>query len=127
MRTTRHCGGVWLAVATIGAAAIALALTPIAPATVRAGAAGGDAVAGKTVYANKCQLCHGADGEGATGYAKAMGLQPARMASDEVQKKTDAELKKIILEGTNKMKPVKGLSDVDIANVIAYIRTFAKK
>jgi mono/diheme cytochrome c family protein len=127
MRTTRKFGAVSLAVATIGAAAIALALTAIAPATVCAGAAGGDAAAGKTVYANKCQLCHGADGEGTTGYAKAMGLQPARMASDAVQKKTDAELKKIILEGSGKMKPLRNLGDADIANVIAYIRTFAKK
>jgi len=44
-----------------------------------------------------------------------------------VQKKTDAELKKIIEEGSGKMKPVKGLSEIDIANVIAYVRTLAKK
>jgi cytochrome c len=54
----------------------------------------GDATAGKTVYSNKCMICHGADGQGTTGYAKAMGLQPAQMSSDRVQKKTDAELEK---------------------------------
>ena len=74
-------------------------------------------------------ICHGADGEGKTGYAKSMDLQPARLMSDEVQKKTDAELKKIITEGSRgKMKPIKGLSEANIANVIAYVRaTFKKK
>jgi mono/diheme cytochrome c family protein len=109
----------------IAASGAAVALLGITMA-LRAAAAG-DAAAGKTVYANKCMICHGADGEGATGYAKAMGLQPARMSSDRVQSKTDAELKKIILEGSGKMKPVKGLSDADIDNVIAYLRTFRKK
>ncbi len=87
----------------------------------------GDATAGKAVYSNKCMICHGADGQGATGYAKAMGLEPAQMSSDRVQKKTDAELKKIILEGSGKMKPIKGLSEVDIENAIVYVRTFRKK
>ena len=87
----------------------------------------GDATAGKTVYRDKCMICHGANGEGATGYAEAMGLQPARLSSDRVQRKTDAELKTIIRQGSGKMKPVKGLSDIDIDNVIAYVRTFRKK
>jgi mono/diheme cytochrome c family protein len=90
-------------------------------------AGAGDASAGKAVYSNKCMICHGADGQGATGYAKAMGLQPAQLSSDRVQKKTDAELKKIILEGSGKMKPVKGLSEIDIDNVTAYVRSFRKK
>ncbi len=46
--------------------------------------------------------------------------------SAEVQSKSDADLKKIITEGTGKMKPVKDLSDADIANVIAYVRAFKK-
>lgn len=91
--------------------------------------ASADAVAGKKVYEDKCMICHGADGQWKTGYAAAMGLQPAQLTSDEVQKKTDAEIKKIILEGSRgRMKPIKGLSDADIANVIAYGRaTFKKK
>jgi mono/diheme cytochrome c family protein len=109
----------------IGASGAIIALLGIAIA-VRA-AATGDAGAGKTVYANKCMICHGADGGGATGYANALGLQPARLASDAVQNKTDAELKKIILEGSGKMKPIKGLSDTDIEKVIAYVRTLRKK
>jgi len=97
------------------------------PALAVQAAYAGDASAGKAVYTDKCMLCHGANGEGATGYAQAMGLQPARLSSDRVQGKTDAELKKIILQGSGKMKPVKGLSDIDIDNVIAYVRNFRKK
>jgi mono/diheme cytochrome c family protein len=89
-------------------------------------AAAGDAAVGKTVYTNKCRICHGADGEGSTGYAKAMGLEPARLSSDRVQKKTNAELKKIILQGSGKMKPITGLSEIDLDNVIAYVRMFRK-
>ncbi len=119
MKNTKYLGAIVYGMAALAAVAVALGIAPAGDA--------GDAAVGKTVYANKCQLCHGANGEGATGYAKAMGLQPARLSSDQVQKKTDAELKKIIEEGSGKMKPVKGLNDVDIANVIAYVRTFAKK
>jgi len=104
------------AIATL--AGVALAIPP---------SGSGDATAGSAVYHNKCMICHGADGQGATGYAKAMGLQPAQMSSDRVQKKTDAELKKIIFEGSGKMKPVKGLNEIDISNVIAYVRNFRKK
>lgn len=110
------------------AALIAACLAPCAALGGQA-KSGADVAAGKSVYANKCMICHGADGEGKTGYAKALNLQPAQLGSDDVQKKTDAELKKIINEGSRgKMKPVKGLSDADIANVIAYVRaTFRKK
>jgi mono/diheme cytochrome c family protein len=108
-----------------GASAVIAVLLGVALTLPAAGA--GDATAGKGVYTNKCRICHGADGEGATGYAKAMGLEPAQLSSDRVQKKTDAELKKIILEGSGKMKPIKGVSDIDIDNVIAYVRNFRKK
>ena len=87
----------------------------------------GDAAAGKAVYENKCMICHGADGASATGYAKALGLEPAHLGSDRVQKKSDAEIKKIVQEGSGKMKPVKGLSDQDLENVITYVRTLTKK
>jgi cytochrome c6 len=108
-----------------GATAALAAILGIALAIPAAGA--GDANAGKAVYTSKCKICHGADGEGETGYAKAMGLHPAQLGSDAVQSKTDTELKKIILEGSGKMKPIKGLNDTDIDNVIAYVRTFRRK
>jgi len=110
---------------SFGAMVAVAVLLGVAPAIQAAGT--GDATAGKSVYSSKCMICHGADGEGETGHARAMGLKPARLSSDKVQKKTDAELKKVILEGSGKMKPRKDLSEADIDNVIAYLRIFRKK
>ena len=40
-----------------------------------------------------------------------------------MQGKSDADLKKVVTVGYEKMKPVKGLADKDVANVIAFVRT----
>jgi cytochrome c1 len=47
------------------------------------------------------------------------------LGSKEVQAKKDADLKKDIVEGNGKMKPVK-LTDEEAANVIAFLRTLKK-
>ena len=47
--------------------------------------------------------------------------------SKEVQAKSDTQLKEIVTKGTGKMKPVSGLSDKELDNLIAYLRTLAKK
>lgn len=90
-------------------------------------AAAGDAHAGHAVYDKSCRACHGAEGQGNPGIAKAMNVTIHDLGSAEVHGKSDAELKKIITEGKGKMKPVKTLSDDQAQNVIAYIRTLAKK
>jgi mono/diheme cytochrome c family protein len=92
-----------------------------------AGFAAGDAAKGKIVYIRSCQKCHGADGSGVAAIAKALKVEMKPLGSPEVQKKTDAELKKDITEGTGKMQKVAGLTDEQVADVIAYVRTFAKK
>lgn len=89
-------------------------------------AAGGDAAAGKTVFDSKCKTCHGADGKGNAAIAKAMSVTLPDMTSPAVQSKTDDEIKKQITEGAGKMKPVKGLTDEQITNVIAFVRSLAK-
>jgi mono/diheme cytochrome c family protein len=86
----------------------------------------GDAAAGKDVYVKKCKTCHGEDGHGNEGMAKLLKTTIPPLDSDEVQKKSDADIKKVIVEGKDKMKPVKDLSDSDISNVIAYVRTLKK-
>jgi mono/diheme cytochrome c family protein len=86
------------------------------------GSALADAAAGKALYATKCKMCHGANGEGNPGIAKALGVTPKPLASKEVQGKSDAALTKDIVEGIGKMKPVK-LSDADLKDVIAFVRT----
>ncbi len=87
----------------------------------------GDATAGKEVYMKRCATCHGPAGEGKEAIAKMLKVELHHLGSKEVQAKSDADLRKIITQGTGKMKPVTGLSDAEIANLIAYVRTLAKK
>lgn len=91
-----------------------------------AGPAPGDVAAGKEVYLKKCKTCHGEDGHGNPGMAKLLKTTITPLDSEEVQSKSDADIKKIITEGKDKMKPVKDLTDADISNVIAYVRSLKK-
>jgi mono/diheme cytochrome c family protein len=89
--------------------------------------AAGDAAAGKTVFNSKCVTCHGANGEGKEAIAKLLQVQMRDLTSKEVQAKSDAELTKIVLEGNGKMKPVKDVNQKAADDVVAYLRTRAKK
>ena len=89
-------------------------------------AGGGDAQAGKAVFESKCKMCHGADGKGNPVMAKAMNVAFPDLASQAVQSKSDDALKKQITEGGVKMKPIKGLTDQQITDVIAFVRSLAK-
>jgi cytochrome c2 len=84
----------------------------------------GDAAKGKTVF-SRCSVCHGASGEGNEAIAKALGAQIPALSSKEVQSLNDAALKKIVIEGKEKMKPI-SLSDAELADVIAFLRTLKK-
>jgi len=105
-----------------GVITMAGVLLAVAPA-----ASAADATAGKDVFLKKCKTCHGEDGSGNQGMAKLLKTTITPLDSDEVQSKSDADIKKIITEGKDKMKPVKDLTDADIANVIAFVRTLKKK
>ncbi len=86
----------------------------------------GSAGEGKQVYDKSCRTCHGADGNGNPGVDKVMKVQFRPLGSQEVQAKTDDELKKIITQGTGKMKPVTGLSAKQMDDVVAYLRSLKK-
>jgi len=88
------------------------------------GASAADAAAGKALWA-KCRTCHGAEGQGNPGMAKAMGAEIKPLGSDDVQKKSDADLKSNITTGVGKMKPV-AITGADLDNMVAYIRTMKK-
>ena len=55
--------------------------------------------AGKTIYLESCQSCHGPTGKGDSDMAAYLNPPPADLSAKKTQAKTDAELKKIILEG----------------------------
>ena len=85
-----------------------------------------DAMAGKAAYDRSCKSCHGADGTPNAAIAKMMKVDMKDLKSAEVQAMSDADLKKIIIEGKGKMKPVKTVAGGDADNVVAYIRSLKK-
>jgi cytochrome c6 len=91
--------------------------------------ANGNAVAqagGADLYKTKCAACHGPDGKGATAVGKADGIRD--LASTGVQGQSDATLTTIVTSGKGKMPAYgKSLKPDQIASLVAYIRSLAKK
>jgi len=81
-----------------------------------------DAKAGQAVYTRACKSCHGADGVAPAAIAKMMKAE-IKDLKGSVASHSDADLKKIIVEGKGKMVPTKGVTPADIDNVIAYMHT----
>lgn len=90
-------------------------------------AAKGDAAKGKTLYTSKCATCHGPDGAGKDAIAKMMKVEMKPLGAKEVQSKTDAQLSEVITKGSGKMKAVSGLKDEEVADIVAFVRSLAKK
>ena len=86
-----------------------------------------DTGAGKDLYTKKCATCHADNGEGKDTVAKMFKVEMHNLGSKEVQSKSDTDLKKIVLEGGGKMKGVKDVEAKDADDIVAYMRTFAKK
>jgi cytochrome c553 len=101
-------------------------LVAFAVAGLWAAPAPADAAAGKAVYAKKCAMCHGPDGVAKDSMAKMLKVEMKALGSKEVQVLKDEEIKKITVEGKGKMKGVAGMSDADVANLIAFVRTLKK-
>ena len=90
----------------------------LAPSALAAGSA-------QDLYKSKCAMCHAANGSGDTAMGKKLGARD--FASPEVQKQTDAQLIEITAKGKNKMPGYeKKLTDDQIKQLVAYIRTFKK-
>jgi len=86
-----------------------------------------DTAAGKDLYGKKCASCHGASGEGKEAIAKMFNVEMKPLTSKDVLSKTDADLKKVLLEGSGKMKAVKDLDAKGADDIVAYMRSLAKK
>jgi cytochrome c6 len=77
------------------------------------------------LYKSKCAACHGADGTG-TPTGKKLGTHD--FASPDVQKMSDDDLAKAIADGKGKMPGYKkSLSDQQVKDLVAYVRSLAKK
>lgn len=86
---------------------------------------GGDPVSGREIYVNICIRCHGIDGKGALGIK--LVPRPADLTSQAVQSRLDGTLFRRIHEG--KPNTAMGawkhsLSDEEIWDILAYVRTF---
>ncbi len=81
-----------------------------------------DTASAEKTFKTKCASCHGADGKGKAA------LKTQDLASAEVQKMSDAELTTITADGKGKMPAYgKSLKPDQIKDLVAYIRSFAKK
>ena len=103
-----------------------------------------DVAAGNAKFQELCVSCHGAGGkgDGPTGKALAAAGQPAprdftvgdfKLDTDKDGKAgTDTDLKNVITKGalvyggSAMMAPVQGLSDADLDNMVAFIRSLKK-
>ena len=115
-----------------------IAITLAALVTSAAPAAfAGDAAAGKTTYTINCLACHGETGKGDGPVGVALQPPPRDFsvgdfvfdADGDGTKGTDADLTAVIKDGAMKyggsplMAPWATLSEADIANLVAFIRT----
>jgi mono/diheme cytochrome c family protein len=85
-----------------------------------------DEKAGEATYTAKCKMCHGATGMANPAIAKMMNVEMKPLGGAEVQKLTNTDLSATIKIGKGKMKPVAGLTDAQIGDVVAYLRTLKK-
>ena len=77
-------------------------------------------------FKTNCTLCHSEDGSGSSPTGKAMKAKDLR--SSEVQNQTDAQLAEVITKGRGKMPPFGAkIKPDDVTNLVAYIRSLAKK
>lgn len=97
-------------------AGLCLLLVPVA-------SAAGDAAKGEKLYATKCKSCHGAQGQGNPAIAKSLKVEFRDLKSPEIQKMSDAELKKLALGGHGKKKPLKTVTPAELDDVVAFLRT----
>jgi cytochrome c6 len=79
------------------------------------------AESGESIYKAKCQTCHGSSGTPSPGIAKMLGVKPA--SDPSVKSMTEAQMIAVVKNGKGKMKPIAGLNDAQIKDVVTYFRT----
>jgi mono/diheme cytochrome c family protein len=80
----------------------------------------------ETLFKGKCGMCHGPDGSGKTMMGEKLKIPDLQSA--DVQKKSDVDLKAIIIKGKNKMPGYETkLSKEQVDKLVAYLRDLAKK
>ena len=75
---------------------------------------------GEATYKAKCAGCHGAAGTPSAGMAKMMGIKA--VSDPDIQKLTPAQMADAVKNGKGKMKPIAGLTDDQIKDVVAFYK-----
>lgn len=76
---------------------------------------------GEATYKAKCATCHGSAGTPSPGIAKMMGVKP--VSDPAIKALTAAEVTAAVKNGKGKMKPVAGLTDAQIKDVVTYFKS----
>lgn len=111
---------------------IAVGILALGSSRLDAAAPAGNAKAGKAVYTTNCVACHAPNGDGKGAAAAGLNPKPRNFRDKKLMAgKTDAQLLNSIMNGTktpgSAMPPWKGtLTNKQIHDVLAYIRTFSK-
>ena len=86
-----------------------------------------DVLAGRETYKQKCEICHGYDGSGATEAGAGQFPQPVDLRGPEVSKSSDGEVFYFIRNGIrNTAMPGWQLPDLDIWRLVVFIRSLPK-
>jgi len=76
---------------------------------------------GEATYKAKCATCHGPAGTPSAGMAKMMGI---KTVSDPAMKALSvADMTAAVKNGKGKMKPIDGLTDAQVKDVVTYFRS----
>jgi len=94
----------------------------------------GDAEAGKKLYVDNCQKCHGDKGQGNSKQYKLVSAKIVPLGSKEAQDKSDDFIRKSMTDGcckpTNKMDKVddpRPLTPEEVENILAFVRTLKQE
>jgi mono/diheme cytochrome c family protein len=90
------------------------------------GAYAADVKAGQAAYEKACKSCHRADGTANPAIAKMTKVEMHDLQSPEVQALSAADIRKVIVEGKGKMKPVTSVTGAAADDVAAYVKTMKK-
>jgi len=90
------------------------------------------AMAGKSLYAIHCTMCHGDSGNGEGTAGGSLAVNPSDLTTGEAAAASDGKLFLVIRNGVKKegkltMPPAKKVTDEQVWQIVAYVRTLARQ